>query len=154
MLDVDMLDVDMLRVVESWHCSKVYGSALYFHNIIDIQLVKWQYTCLVVYFNIFWGWRIRRPQCDGCIFASCLSRGALRGKSCRSSSWRRFFTRQRKRDCPAPTSLCLHPNSTLTPLRRHFRKRRLGHVRQEEKGRQTEGAAAALFTRVPWHICF
>ncbi len=40
MLDVDMLDVDMLRVVESWHCSKVYGFALYFHNIIDIQLVK------------------------------------------------------------------------------------------------------------------
>ena len=40
MLDVDMLDVDMLLVVESWHCSKVNGSALYFHNIIDIQLVK------------------------------------------------------------------------------------------------------------------
>ena len=27
----------MLRVVESLHCLKVYGSALYFHNIIEIQ---------------------------------------------------------------------------------------------------------------------
>ena len=53
MLDVDMLDVDMLRVVESWHCSKVYGSALYLHNIIEIQLNKGQYACLVGYFNIF-----------------------------------------------------------------------------------------------------
>ena len=53
MLDVDMLDVDMLRVVESWHCLKVNGSALYFHNIIEIQLNKGQYACLVVYFNIF-----------------------------------------------------------------------------------------------------
>ena len=53
MLDVDMLDVDMLRVVESWHCSKVYGSALYPHNIIEIQLDKGQYACLVGYFNIF-----------------------------------------------------------------------------------------------------
>ena len=64
------------------------------------------------------------------------------------------LARQRKRDCPAPTSLCLHPNSTLTPLRRHFRKRRLGHVGQEEKGCQTEGAAAAPSTRVLWHNCF
>ena len=64
------------------------------------------------------------------------------------------LARQRKRDCAAPTSLCLHPNSTLTPLRRHFRKRRLGHVGQEEKGCQTEGAAAAPSTRVLWHICF
>ena len=53
MLDVDMLYVDMLRVVESLHCLKVYGSALYFHNIIEIQLNKGQYACLVVYFNIF-----------------------------------------------------------------------------------------------------
>ena len=53
MLDVDMLDVDMLLVVESWHCLKVNGSALYFHNIIEIQLNKGQYACLVGYFNIF-----------------------------------------------------------------------------------------------------
>ena len=51
MLDVDMLDVDMLRVVESWHCLKVNGSALYLHNIIEIQLNKGQHTCLVGYFN-------------------------------------------------------------------------------------------------------
>ena len=53
MLDDDMLDVDMLLVVKSWHCSKVYGSALYLHNIIEIQLNKGQYACLVGYFNIF-----------------------------------------------------------------------------------------------------
>ncbi len=52
-LDVDMLDVDMLRVVDSWHCLKVYGSALYLHNIIEIQLNKCQYACLVGFFNIF-----------------------------------------------------------------------------------------------------
>lgn len=64
------------------------------------------------------------------------------------------LARQRKRDCPAPTSLCLHPNSTLTPLRRHFRKRRLGKVGQEEPTGQTQGTAAARFSRVLWHICF
>ena len=48
------------------------------------------------------------------------------------------LARQRKRDCPAPISLCLHPNSTQTPLTETaFGKSRAGGTGLPNRGRSS-----------------